>query len=77
MQFLEPKAGKSHKIGLSSSPPTIPTRSCKPSLKQFCVGYLAQAIGIICIIHKLWSIKTFVVTVLSRNQTAIARILLD
>lgn len=53
-----------------------PTRSCKPSLKQFCVGNLTQVIGIICNIHKVWSIKILVVILLSIVLTKFIYLLL-
>lgn len=47
----------------------IPTRSRFPRLKQFCMSILIHMIERIQIIHKIWTIKIFVVIVLSCRQS--------
>lgn len=47
----------------------IPTRSRKPPLKQFCIGDLAGVIVVIRNIHKIWTLQTSVVILLSRKST--------
>ena len=46
----------------------IPTRSRKPPLKQFCIGDLAGVIVVIRNIHKIWTLQTSVVILLSRQR---------
>lgn len=48
-----------------------PIRFWEPLTKRFCIGHLAQIIKIICITCKSWTIKIFVVIVLSWANTVI------